>query len=70
MFTTHMLNTEGKKQMAAFKTAAKNFVVEAIQSMEDSKEKDIFLQKIDEAVFFGAKAIAQMEDNHESKTDY
>jgi hypothetical protein len=65
-----MLNPEGKKQMDAFKTAASNFVTEVTQSMEESREKSIFLTKIDEAVFFGAKAIAQMDDNHESKKDY
>lgn len=56
--------------MDAFKTAASNFVTEVTQSMEESREKSIFLTKIDEAVFFGAKAIAQMDDNHESKKDY
>lgn len=71
MFDTHVLNPEGFKQMDTFKKAAANFVREAEKMMVvQSREKSIFTTKMEEAVFFGAKAIAQIEDNHQSKKEF
>jgi hypothetical protein len=70
MFDTHMLNETGKKQMAQFKTTFANAAKNVLDAMPDGREKSIFLTKLEEAVFFGAKSIASVPANHDTKTEY
>lgn len=81
MFETHKLNEKGFEEMKAFKTEMSIAVSKCINMMgpqevrtntgyKDIKEIELFKQKIEEAVFFGAKAIAQKSGNHTEVVDY
>lgn len=70
MFDTHRLNDTGFAAMTSFKEKMAQATREAIALMPDGREKSIFITKLEEAVFFGAKAIASKQENHESKTEY
>lgn len=70
MFDTHKLNEEGFKKVSEFKVTMANAVREAISMMPEGREKAIFNTKLEEAVFFGTKAIASSPDNHSDKTEY
>lgn len=70
MFETHKLNDEGFKKMAAFKEKMSLAVSEAMLQMPDGREKAIFRTKIEEAVFFGAKAIAGTPGNFTEIVNY
>ncbi len=66
MFETHKLNENGFKEMNEFKENFANAVNNALSLMAESREKSIFKTKIEEAVFFGAKAIASKPENFDS----
>jgi hypothetical protein len=66
MFDMHMLNDSGKEEMKLFKTAVANSVKAVLGLMPEGREKAVFKTKIEEAVFFGAKAIAGKEGNFDS----
>jgi hypothetical protein len=70
MFDTHKLNDAGFAEMQRFKQNMANAVKNVTQDMPDSREKSIFLTKIEEAVFFGAKAIASNPAYHYEVTTY
>ena len=64
MFESHKLNKNGFEEMEQFKKEFADAVRQAITRMPDSREKSIFLTKVEEAVFFGAKAIASKSENY------
>ena len=64
MFDTHKLNQEGFDNMAAFKHTMADAVKRCAAAMPESREKSLYLTKLEEAVFFGAKAIASKPENH------
>jgi len=70
MFETHKLNENGFKEMNAYKTKMSEAVSEVMELMEDGREKSIFKTKIEEAVFFGAKAIAGKAENFTEIINY
>jgi hypothetical protein len=70
MFDTHMLNETGKVAMGAYKSTIATAAKQVAAMMPEGREKSIFITKMEEAVFFGAKAIAQVPANHDSKTEY
>lgn len=70
MFETHKLNGVGVVEMNVFKTKMSLAVTEAMQSMLEGRNKNIFKTKIEEAVFFGAKAIAENSPNYDMVMDY
>lgn len=70
MFDTHFLNDEGKAVVKNFKTELAKGVKAALEYLPDGREKAIFLTKIEEAAFFGTKAIAMRPDMHTEKTEY
>ncbi len=70
MFPTHMLNEQGKKEMSDFKSKLAATLTEVEQLMVEGREKALFKTKIEEAVFFGAKAIAGKEGNFDSVTHF
>lgn len=63
MFDTHKLNEQGFKEMEAYKKTMADAVGFVAATMPDGREKSIFLTKLEEAVFFGAKAIASKDGN-------
>ena len=64
MFETHKLNEKGFKEVNEFKEKLSLAVSEVMMVMPDSREKAIFKTKIEEAVFFGTKAIASNPENY------
>jgi hypothetical protein len=70
MFDTHKLNDNGFTEMKAYKEKLANAVKEATAMMPDCREKSIFITKMEEGVFFGAKAIAAKPGNHTEVTSY
>lgn len=70
MFQTHKLNEQGFKAMSDFKTEMSQVVSKAMDAMPEGRDKTIFKTKVEEAVFFGAKAIAGTEGNFTEIVDY
>ena len=70
MFDTHKLNENGLVQVKLFKTLMSKAVTEALTYIPDSREKSIFVTKLEEAMFFGTKAIASEPLNHTEITKY
>jgi hypothetical protein len=70
MFDTHKLNEKGFKEVAKFKTHLSSSISEAMLDMPEGREKAIFKTKIEEAVFFGTKAIAGNPENFTERVTY
>ena len=70
MFDTHKLNGDGFLEMSIYKSKLAQVVNEVLALMPEGREKSIFKTKIEEAVFFGAKAIASKEGNYTEITSY
>lgn len=70
MFDTHKVNEAGFQEIAMFKTTVANAVNTANALMPEGREKAIFMTKLEEAVFFGTKAIAAKAGNHTEVTTY
>lgn len=65
MFDFHKLNENGINEVRFFKTAMAAAVHIVIDIMPEGREKSVFKTKIEEAVFFGTKAIASKDGNFE-----
>lgn len=63
MFDTHKLNEKGFEEVKALKSKMAVAVYAALELMPDGREKAVFKTKIEEAMFFGTKAIASKEGN-------
>jgi len=63
MFETHKLNDKGFTEVRIFKGDLVVAVNKALELMPEGREKSVFKTKIEEAVFFGTKAIAGKEGN-------
>ena len=63
MFDTHKLNDEGFKNVSNLKSKMALAVTEALELMPEGREKQIFKTKIEEAMFFGTKAVAGKDGN-------
>lgn len=63
MFDSHKLTENGFKEMHKFKNDLALAVEKAMELMPNSRDRAIFFTKIEDAVFFGAKAIASKEGN-------
>lgn len=70
MFDSHKLNPQGIEKVSAFKTAISMAVKSVSDLLPEGRDKSIFITKIEEAVFFGTRAIAANDENHEGKTEY
>lgn len=70
MFETHKLNENGFKEVLEYKNTMAKAVNDVLTAMPEGREKAIFKTKIEEAVFFGAKAIAGKDGNYTEITDY
>lgn len=70
MFDYHLLNEQGKYEVVKFKTILSIAVEQALELMPECREKSIFKTKLEEAVFFGTKAIAQKDGNYSEKKEF
>lgn len=70
MFDTHKLNDEGFKNVSNLKSKMALAVTEALELMPEGREKQIFKTKIEEAMFFGTKAVAGKEGNFSEVIKY
>jgi hypothetical protein len=70
MFETHKLNEKGFAEVKQFKQTMADAVGAAVELMPDVGARETFLAKIDEAVFFGTKAIAGKDGNYTEITNY
>ncbi len=64
MFDTHKLNDQGFSEVTSFKTRMAAVVEGVLELMPEGREKAVFKTKIEEAMFFGTKAIAGKEGNY------
>jgi hypothetical protein len=70
MFETHKLNENGFEVVKQFKTKLSTSISEALKLMPEGREKALFKTKVEEAVFFGTKAIAAQPENHTEVVNY
>lgn len=70
MFDTHKLNDQGFKEVSNLKSSMAVAVESALALMPEGREKSVFKTKIEEAMFFGAKAIAGKEGNFSEIVKY
>lgn len=70
MFETHKLNDLGFAKVNEFKTTMSETISKAMLDMPEGREKSIFRTKLEEAVFFGTKAIASASNNFTERIDY
>lgn len=70
MFEYHKLSAKGLEDITNFKSKLSKVITEALELIPEGREKAVFKTKIEEAVFFGAKAIASKEGNFTDVTKY
>lgn len=70
MFDTHKLNDNGFEKVKKFKSSISEVVAKALDLLPEGREKAIFKTKLEEAMFFGTKAIASSPDNHTEVIKY
>lgn len=70
MFEYHLLNEQGKQQVIVYKTIMGEAVKKVLEMMPEGREKSIFKTKLEEAAFFGTKAIASKDGNYLEKRDF
>ena len=63
MFETHKLNEKGFEEVKVLKSSMAAAVEAVLFLMPEGREKSVFKTKIEEAMFFGTKAIAGKEGN-------
>jgi hypothetical protein len=70
MFESHKLSEKGFQEMHDLKAGISAAVNKALELMPECREKSIFKTKVEEAVFFGAKAVAQKDGNFTELVSY
>ena len=70
IFCTHKLNDLGFAKVKMFKKIMSSAVSNVVQDLPETRNKAIFLSKIEEAMFFGTKAIAEEAHCHTEKISY
>lgn len=70
MFETHKLNDQGFQQVSKLKSSMQEAVLKALELMPEGREKSVFKTKIEEAMFFGTKAVASKEGNFTEIVSY
>lgn len=67
MFESHRLNNHGFEEVEQFKTQMRKTVKVLEKLVPESRELSIFKTKMEEAAFYGTKAIANKKENQEGK---
>ena len=70
MSDTHKLNEQGFKEVSQLKASMAESVEQALALMPEGREKAVFKTKIEEAMFFGTKAVAGKEGNFSEIVKY
>jgi hypothetical protein len=70
MFDTHKLTDKGFVEMAEYKNRMAQATKAVTEMMPEGRERSIFMTKVEEAVFWGAKAIASKAGNHSEVSSY
>lgn len=70
MFHTHKLNENGFNEVKQLKSEMKETVLKVLELMPEGREKAVFKTKIEEAMFFGTKAIAGKDGNFTEIIEY
>ncbi len=70
MFDTHKLNEKGFEAVKDIKFAMNDCMEFILDRMPEGREKSIFKTKIEEAMFFGTKAVASHPDHHTEVIKY
>lgn len=69
MLTNFKLSKKGEDQVTYFENRLKQFVLEAAKMLPHSTATEEFRNKMEEANFWGKKAIALTPSNHTSKNE-
>lgn len=64
MFETYKLNEVGFDEVRLFKALMADAVEIAMTKMPESREKASFKEKIEEALFWGTRALSSKPENH------
>lgn len=70
MFDTHKLNEVGFNTIGAFKTNIAKAIQENLQFLPEGREKALFMTHIEQAMFWGTKAIAANPACHSEVIKY
>lgn len=70
MFSTYKLSEKGFSEVKVVKTTMSNACNLALALMPEGREKAVFKTKMEEAMFFGTKALASKEGNHLEVINY
>lgn len=70
MFETHVLNEKGMEEVKLLKAIMGGTLERLLPHLPDTRETSIFKTKIEEAMFFGVKAIASKDGNYKEIVKY
>ncbi len=70
MFETHKLNELGLKEVRDLKSSMSFTISRVMKTMPEGRDKAIFKTKIEEALFFGTRALASKEGNYTEIIEY
>lgn len=70
MFETHKLNDQGFSEVNTFKRDMNRVAKEVLKYLPEGRDRSIFITKMEEAAFFGTRAIASKEGNYSEIIKY
>ena len=70
MFDYHTPNGKGLDEIRKFKSTLADAIREIDALLPNGREKSLFMTKLEEAVFFGTKAIISKEENNLGKQEF